>query len=68
MDFVLTLAYLTCWLFIQSDLVYFVFVSTPIYLVSSYLFYYRSFDSIQDKTFTSLLTNLLLIALLLIIG
>ena len=64
----MTLAYLVLWLFTQSEFVYFVTISTPVYLVSSYLFYYRSFDSLQDKTFTSLLTSVVLIALLLIIG
>jgi len=64
----MTLAYLVLWLFTQSELLYFVTISTPVYLVSSYLFYYRSFDSLQDKTFTSLLTSVVLIALLLIIG
>jgi len=68
MDLVLTLAYLVLWLFVQAELVYFVFLSTPIYLVSSYLFYYRSFDSLQDKTFTSLLTNVVLISILLSVG
>ena len=54
---VLTVAYLILFLFTSSEFVYFVTISTPVYLVASYLFYYRAFDSIQDKTLISIMTN-----------